>query len=131
MGRLDTVKGFAMPEAIGYGAQFGDLKDGDVREALKKYYGSKSVPSKTSALAYWFTHGSKNDVAVLQPFEDDKTKIPQCPTAESDPDCKWSCEVQKEGSKDPKERENKDITTVGEFVRFCILPTVRNAEPKK
>ena len=120
-----------MPEAIGYGAQFGDLKDGDVREGLKKYYHSKSVPSKTSALAFWFTHGSKNDVAVLQPFEDDRTKIPQCPQAESDPDCKWSCEVQKEGSKDPKERENKDINTVGEFVRFCILPTMRNAEPKK
>ena len=127
MGRLDTVKGFAMPEALNYGAQLGDLKDGDVREALKKHYTAKSVPSRTSALGYWFTHGNKNDVAVLQPFEDDKTKIPQCPQAETDPDCKWSCEVAKEGSKD---RESKDVTTVGEFVRFCILPAIRDRVPE-
>ena len=53
---------------------------------------------------------------------------------DTDPDCKWSCEIAKEGAKDPaKERENKDIRTVGDFVRYCIEPAMkeRKPEPKK
>lgn len=131
MTKLDDSKAFAMPEALGYGAQFGDLKDGDVRAELKKYYTSKSVPAKTSALGYWFTHGTKAEVGELEPYEKDGQTIPAC---ETDPDCKWTCDVPKEGAKDPKaEKESKDIKTVGEFVRYCVLPTMKEREqaPKK
>jgi hypothetical protein len=130
MTKLDDAKAFAMPEALGYGAQFGDLKDGDIRAELKKFYTSKNVPAKTSALGYWFTHGTKNELGEIEAFGKDGQTIPAC---ETDPDCKWTCDVPKEGSKDPKERESKDIKTVGEFVRFCVMPTMKEREqaPKK
>jgi hypothetical protein len=122
------VKGFAMPEALTYGASLGDLKDGNARDALTKHWNSGSPASRTSALAYWFTHGTANDLPAVQPFENDGARAPSC---ETDPDCKWACEIAKEGAKDPaKERENKDIKTVGEFVRFCIEPAMRERKPE-
>ena len=122
-----NAKGFAMGEALGYGAQFGDLKEGNVVEALKRYFAAGHAAARTSALGYWFTYGTTADLASVQPYEGDKQPVPQC---ETDPDCKWSCEIQKEGSKDPKERDTKDIKTVGEFVRYCIEPAMKEKKPE-
>lgn len=127
MTKLDTVnKGFAMPEALTYGALLGDLKDGSPAEALKRWFSSGGTPARTSALAYWFTFGTNADLGAVQSFESDGQKIPAC---ETDPDCKWSCEVPKEGAKDPKEREAKDIATIGDFVKYCIEPAMRERKP--
>jgi len=128
-GRND--KGFAMPEALSYGGLLGELKEGTPLEALKKHFSSGSAAARTSALSYWFTYGTAADLGAVQPYESDKLSVPVC---DSDPDCKWSCEIAKEGAKDPaKERENKDIKTVGDFVRYCIEPAMkeRKPEPKK
>lgn len=131
MGKLPeggAAKGYAMGESITYGAILGELKDGKPVESLKKYWTSGSAAARTSALAYWLTFGNKNDVATVQPFEGDSTKAPVC---ESDPDCKWSCEVAKEGAKDPaKERESKDIKTVGDFVKYCVVPAMQERQPE-
>jgi hypothetical protein len=128
MAKLDTVnKGFAMPEALTYGALLGDLKEGSPVEGLKRWFTSGGGPARTSAIAYWFTFGTSADLAAVQGLENDGDKVPVC---ETDPECKWSCLVPKEGAKDPaKEREPKEIKTIGDFVKFCIEPTMQQRKP--
>ncbi len=84
-----------------------------------------SAAVRTSALSYYFTYGTPADLPALKPFEDEKNEAPVC---ESDPECKWSCEVAKES--DPKQRELKDIKTLGDFVRYCIEPAVNERQPE-
>lgn len=123
MGHLPkgAAKGFALPEAIAYGANLGDLKEGNALEALKPYFTKGDPAVRTSALAYYLTHGTKKDVGAVEPFKDDRDPVPECDT---DNDCKWGCYVTKEGAKDPNDKELKEIKTIGEFVTFCILPTM-------
>ncbi|MFS8071254.1 MAG: hypothetical protein ACMG6S_33210, partial [Byssovorax sp.] len=131
MGKLPegSAKGFAMGEALAYGAALGDLKEGKPIDGLKRYFTSGTGAQRTTALGYWFTFGTSADVAALAPYESDKTSAPVC---ETDADCKWACEVPKEGATDPaKERESRDIKTVGEFVRFCIEPAMKERQPEK
>jgi hypothetical protein len=119
------AKGFAMSEALTYGASLGELKDGQPLDALKKHMGSGSPAVRTSALAYYFTYGTSADLPAVQPYRDDTTEAPACDT---DPDCKWVCEVAKEGTKD--QRENKDIKTIGDYVRYCIEPAMKERQPQ-
>jgi hypothetical protein len=133
MGKLPdgaAAKGFALPEPFAYGAALGDLKDGKPIDALRKWFSSGSAAARTSALAYYYTFGTAADLPAIQAFEGDKTSAPVCDT---DPDCKWACEVAKEGAKDqkdPKEREMKDVKTVGDFVRYCVEPAMRERQPE-
>lgn len=122
--KLPGGKGFALPEAITYGALLGDLKEGAPIDALRKHFTSGSGAARTSAIAYYFTFGTTDDLAALKPLEGDDTRAPSC---DADPDCKWTCEVAKEGS---SEREQKEIKTVGEFVRYCVEPAVRERKPE-
>lgn len=125
MSKLPDSKGFAMPEALTYGALFGDLKEGAPLEALKKHFTAGPAPVRTSAIAYYFTFGSAADLAALEPLEKDKTRAPTC---DADPECRWACEVQREGS---NERELRDVKTVGEFVQYCVAPTMRDRKPEQ
>ncbi len=123
-------KNFAMGEAITYGALIGDLKDGKPTDALKKHLSAGPGVVRTTALSYYLTLGNKTQLDDVKSLESDSTQAPSC---DVDPDCKWVCEVAKEGAKDPKERENKDIKTVGDFVKYCVEPAMleRAPEPKK
>ena len=123
-----AAKGFAMPEALAYGASLGDLKEGKPLDAIRKYFNSGGATSRVTAIAYFFTFGTAADLAQVQPFENDGSKVPVCDT---DPDCKWSCEVAKEGAKDPaKDRESKDVKTVGDFVKYCVEPEMKSKQPE-
>ncbi len=123
-----AAKGFAMPEALAYGASLGDLKEGKPVDALRKYFTTGGATARVTALAYWFTFGTTADLSQVQPLEGDGAKVPVCDT---DPDCKWSCEIAKEGAKDPaKDRESKDIKTVGEFVKYCVEPAMKERQPE-
>lgn len=127
MSKLPEPKGFAMPEALTYGALFGELKEGSAREAISKHLSSGSPAARTSAISYYFTYGTKADLAVLQPLEGDTTSAPSC---DAEPDCGWSCVVPK--ASNPQESESKDIRTIGDFVRYCVEPAMmgRDAETK-
>jgi hypothetical protein len=131
MGKLPeggAAKGFAMPEALAYGAGLGDLKEGKPADALRKWFTTGGPTARVTAIAYWFTFGTAADLPQVQPLENDGAKVPVCDT---DPDCKWSCEIAKEGAKDPaKEREPKDIRTIGDFVKYCVEPELRSKQPE-
>lgn len=127
MGKLPeggSAKGYGMPESITYGALLGELKEGKPLDGLKRWFTSGSAAARTSAISYWLTYGSKSDIPQVQPYESDGTKVPSC---ETDADCKWSCEVAKEGSKD---REMKEIKTVGDFVKYCVEPAMAEKQPE-
>ncbi len=126
--KLPDGKGFAMPEALTYGALFGDMKEGNPREALAKHLSHGSGVARTTAIAYYFTFGSKADMGVMQPLEGDTTRAPTCDT---DPDCTWSCVVPKAGATKPEDVENKNVETVGDFVRYCVEPAMAAREPAK
>ncbi|HEX7599994.1 MAG TPA: hypothetical protein VF316_00235 [Polyangiaceae bacterium] len=127
--KVDSIqRNFALPEAITYGALLGDLKEGDALDALKKHFASGGSHSRLSAISYYFEHGTSADLPAVQPLESDNTKVTAC---DADPDCKWSCQIAKEGSKDPKEREDKDIKTVGDFVKYCVEPAIKDKQPEK
>ncbi len=116
-------KGFAMSEALAYGDLMGDLKEGKPFDVLKKYFEHGSGAQRASALSWYYKYGTSADVRAVEAYEGEKTHVPQC---EAD-DCKWACDVQKEGS---KEYETKDIKTVGEFVKLCIEPKLRDTKPE-
>ena len=64
-----------------------------------------------------FYEGKKSDVALLEPFKGDKMPVSKC--AEAD-ECGWVCDFP---AGDPK-AESKTIGTVGDFVTFCVIPSM-------
>jgi hypothetical protein len=116
-------KGFAMSEALAYGDLMGDLKEGKPFDVLKKYFEHGSGAQRASALSWYYKYGTVADVSAIQAYETEKTKAPQCEAE----DCKWACDVQKEGS---KEYETKDVKTIGDFVKLCIEPKLRDTKPE-
>jgi hypothetical protein len=123
-------KNFAMAEAITYGALIGELKEGNVADALKKHLSAGPGVVRTTALSYYLTLGNKTQVDTVKPTETDST---QAPTCDVDPDCAWSCEVAKADAKDPKDpkqRENKEIKTVGDYAKYCVEPAMLDRSPE-
>jgi hypothetical protein len=117
-------KGFAMPEALTYGADLGSLKDGDAYASLKKWFDKGSGAQRASALSWFFTFGTTANLKALQAYEDERINVPTCEAE----DCKWSCDVPKDNGKD---HETKDIKTLGEFVKYCLEPTVKDRKPEE
>ena len=128
MAKLPDGKGFAMPEALTYGAIFGELKDGSPREALAKHLTTGSSTARTSAIGYYYTFGTKADLGLMRPLEGDSQRAPTC---DGDPECTWSCVVPKQGATKPDETESKSVETIGDFVKYCVEPAMSAREPEK
>jgi hypothetical protein len=125
---LPDGKPFALAEALTYGALLGELKEGKPLDELKPFFSTGTAASKTSAIAYYYTYGTSAEVPDLAPLMAEGEYGPAAtPTCDSDPDCKWICEVPKEGS---QEREKKEIKTIPDFVRFCIEPAMKDRKPE-
>jgi len=116
------AKGFAREEARAYGAYIGGLKNGDPRTALEKYLTPETpIAQRAVAFSFYRTDGKESDLAKMAPFEGDKVAMPVC---EGDDDCKWTCDVPKDEKK-PEETESKEVKTFGEFVKYCVEPTIK------
>lgn len=121
-------KPFAMAEALTYGALMGELKEGKPLDELKTFFNNGSASARTSAIAYYFTYGTSADLSEVTPLEAEGDWGPSpAPTCDTDPDCKWLCEVPKE---DGQGREQKEIRTIQDFVRFCIEPAMKDRKPE-
>jgi len=124
-----AAPGFAMSEPLLYGELFGKMKPPPAREVFAdelKHEGKEpksggSLAARLTAIGYFYTNGKANDVSLLQSLEDDKTALPKV----EDADAKWQCSVAKVGSK-LGETDVKDLATVGEFVKFCVMPQVKS-----
>ncbi|CAN5846443.1 hypothetical protein BH11MYX4_BH11MYX4_29290 [soil metagenome] len=110
-----------MTEPLSYSGKMRTMEpapgDPKARDVLAPYLSSRELGPKLTALGF-FWEGKKADRPVVAPFENDATLLPKC---EKEDECSWSCDVPKAGS---KETEPKELKTVGEFVRFCLVPSM-------
>jgi len=88
------------------------------RAILNGFLESKDLGAKLTAVGSYY-QGKKAEASVLAPLESDKSLVPKCDPADQ---CNWTCDVPKPGS---KETESKAVTTVGEFVKWCIEPSLQ------
>jgi hypothetical protein len=115
-----TVK-MGMTEPLSYSAVIRDKMDGDAKaklDVLAPFMAGKELGPKLVALSY-FWGGKKADVRTVQPFAEDSALLPKC---EKDDECSWQCDVPK--ASNPKETEAKDLKTVGDFVKLCLIPSM-------
>lgn len=119
MKRLGVVKNMSMSEPLTYGGTLNDVKGGEPPAALAARYSTPENPSpaRLTALSWYFRFGGKADLDHVKRFQDDKMKIPGC--AADAKDCEWKCEVAANGKPEPK-----DVTTIGEFVSYCVIPEI-------
>jgi hypothetical protein len=114
----------ALNEPLTYGGLIGKMEPGPrdpkPRDLMIGYLNSPQATAKLTALGYFY-QGKKADVSVVQSKNVDPTPVPKC---EKDDDCGWTCDVPKAGAADKNEKESKTITTVGEFARYCIEPSM-------
>jgi len=61
----------------------------------------------------------KSEASAVASLAEDKAQVPKCDPTD---DCGWQCYVPKAGS---QEKETKTILTVGDFVRWCIEPSLQ------
>jgi hypothetical protein len=112
-----------MNEPVGYGASFVKMESlppsggPKIRDVLTPYFTSKAIGPKVAALGY-FWDGKKKDIPAVQAYANDSSPLPKCG---KDDECGWECGVAVPGKPD---KENKVVTTVGEFVTSCVIPTM-------
>lgn len=87
-------------------------------DAITPFLTSKELGPKLTAIGY-FWQGKKEDRHFVQPLEGDASPLPKCEAAD---ECKWECDVPK--GNDPKETEAKELKTVGEWVKLCVVPNM-------
>lgn len=110
-----------MTEPLTYGADIRDKIEGDAKAKLDTvlpYLNSKDLGPKLTALGFFY-NGKKDDKHFVQPHAEDPAPLPKC---EKDDECLWQCDVPKAGN--PKETEVRELKTVGELVKLCLLPTM-------
>lgn len=118
--RLGQADGFSITEPLRYGALIAGMKGSPAApEILPKYIGAPHpVIVRMSALGYYYEVGGKADLPKVEALAGDKTAAPKCkPNAK---ECEWKCEVNTGGT-----RETKDITTLGDFVTYCVMPAMQ------
>jgi len=88
------------------------------RDVLNQYLQSPDLGAKLTAAGSYYT-SKRSDAAPVLGLEGDRTPIPKCAPEDQ---CDWSCSIPK--APGSPEREQKPIATVGEFVKWCIEPSL-------
>ena len=126
MNKLASVKHMAITEPLRYGALIGEMKGKDKpEEARDKYIGSGNSTAARSERAGLLLRGYGTKARALEGgivTPATRTKVPEC--TEGDTECEWKCAVG-EGKSQEKSRT---ITTVGEFVQFCVKPAMEKRD---
>jgi hypothetical protein len=123
MAKLGEAKGMALTEPLRYGALIAQLKGKPPPEEQAAKYAKRGNPVgvRLAALGYYYEKGTPADLPKLQPFVNDSTRVPEC--SEDAKDCEWKCTV---------DNAVKDVSTVGQFVQFCVMPAMeKRATGKK
>lgn len=113
-----------MTEPLSYGGRMKAMEippgEPKPRDILLPYLSSKDFGARMTAFGF-FWEGKKEDRHFVQGYSDDKMPLPKC---DKEDECSWKCDVPKPGAKDPKETEEKELSTVGEFVKYCLVPSM-------
>jgi hypothetical protein len=89
------------------------------RDVLSQFLGSPIMGAKLTAAGAYY-QGKKSEAAPLTGIEEDRTPVPKCEPADQ---CGWQCDVSK--SPGSQEKETKNVSTIGEFVKWCIEPSLQ------
>ncbi len=112
----------ALSEPISYGSLIvamdpqGTLKPRDV---LGRFLQSGTLGARLTAAGSYYGV-KKSEAGALAALEEDRSALPKCDPADQ---CGWQCDVPK--SSGSQEKETKTVTTVGEFIRWCIQPSLQ------
>jgi len=119
----------SLSEAITYGHVIAamDPQGGPKpRDVLRQFLSSPEMgPKLTAAGSYYMA--KKSEAAPVLGLEEDRTPLPKCDPADQ---CGWECFVPKAagGSSDKSspgsDKESKSVLTIGEFVKWCIEPSL-------
>lgn len=104
----------ALSEPVTYGGMIMGMDPGSgpkPRAVLNGFLDSKELGAKLTAAGSYYG-GKKSDATALSALENDKTPIPKCAPEDQ---CGWTCDVNK---------ETKTVTNVGEFVKWCVVPSL-------
>lgn len=117
MKKLGAIKSMAMAEPLAYGGTLNEVKGAEKPDALAAKFITPEHPApvRLTAFGWYFRYGPATSLATVKRYQEDKMKVVGC--AKDAKDCEWKCEIAA-GDKN----EAKDITTVGEFVRYCVIP---------
>ena len=83
-----------------------------------------NVGAQLTALGWFLSVGTKEDLPMLAKYESEKVAVPKC---KDDDECGWDkpgCPVPTKDAKANEDPEWKPITTVGEYVQFCVKPQI-------
>ena len=112
----------ALSEPITYGAMIMamDASGGPKpRDVLNSFLESSDLGAKLTAAGSYYA-AKKGEAEPVGRLTEDKTPVSKCDPADQRG---WQCDVPKApGSQD---RETKSVTNVGEFVRWCIDPSLQ------
>lgn len=92
--------------------------------AIASKYAAKGQPAavRTSALGYYYQHGTQADLPRVEPLKTDTEAVPACaPNAEG---CAWRCGIAEGGA-----QVQKDVANVGQFVEYCLVPAMSGRPP--
>lgn len=108
-----------MSEPITYGGFLQKMEGTQKpRDAIDPFLRGRDTIPKLVALGYFYG-GKKGDLDVVKSHESDASPVPKC---DKDDECGWVCNVPK--SPGSQEQEEKTISTVGDFVKFCVEPSM-------
>lgn len=88
------------------------------RDAIDPYLKAREIGPKLVAIS-WFYGGKKSDINVVKSFESDPSPVPKC---DKEDECGWTCNVPK--APGSEEKEEKTISTVGDYVKYCVEPSM-------
>jgi hypothetical protein len=111
----------SLSEAVTYGAMIMAMDPAGgprPRDVLNQFTQSTMGAKLTVAGSYYVT--KRSDAAGLAALEADKTLVPKCTP---DDQCGWQCDVPK--APGSQEKETKIVTSVGDFVRWCVEPSLQ------
>jgi hypothetical protein len=124
--RLAQAENMAITEPLKYGQLIANMKGTPpASEVAEKYAGSgHPVEDRLAALGYYYNVGTAADLPKVASYTSDKTATPKCKADAKD--CDWKCDVQSD-----KGSETKEVTTLGEFVEYCVKPAMEKRKPLK
>jgi hypothetical protein len=111
-----------MTEPLSYGGLIKQMEtpqgEPSPRDAITPYLASKDFGPKMTALGF-FWEGKKQDRPAVAPYAEDSGALPKC---EAEDECAWQCDVPK--ADNPKEVEPRELKTIGDFVKLCLIPSM-------
>jgi hypothetical protein len=124
--KLGKAENMAITEPLRYGAVLATMKGTPSAAQVAEKYAASGHPvqDRLAALGYYYNVGTAADVPKIASYISDSTKTPKCKSDAKD--CDWKCEITT-----AKGSETKEVTTLGEFVEYCVKPAMEKNKAAK